>query len=214
MASLAHPPGPLTRLTLLWSLYRPLLRATSSLQLEQQQPRAVRDYVREEFKRGRKSKAVKQAQRKAVEGQQFLRDLERANVDIVCLDRVRQLAQYLLARRAVTSPSRPPPPCPPPARKPRPVPSILHSTQYHPPMIRLRPQPVGLSMMIFNRRRATQKRFDKVALAREMVVYGLSEDEYEYDRSNGGRSEGWGREWEKWIREAKQKEAKEYRRNE
>ncbi|GAA5838580.1 hypothetical protein JCM11251_003430 [Rhodosporidiobolus azoricus] len=205
---------PLHRQAVLWSLYRPLLRVASTLHLEHQHRLAVQGYVREEFKRNRNVKSMQRTQRKVEEGKQFLRDLERAHEDEHRLKRFRQLADYLLARRAVSPPPQTPKVAPP-AGKPRLRPSILHSTSYHPPFQRLRPQPVGLSMMIFNRRRAAQRRFDKLALARDMAAYGQDEDALDAEPGKRTKGEdGWGKEWQDWIKAARRKEAIEFRRNE
>ncbi|GAA5905984.1 hypothetical protein JCM6882_009089 [Rhodosporidiobolus microsporus] len=204
----------LHRQTVLWSLYRPLLRAPSTLPLEQQQRHALQDYVRQEFKRNRHTKSEQRARRKVVEGEQFLDEMNRAVNQTTGLKRFRQLADYLLARRAASPPPPPHKPAPPPPN-PRPRPSIIHSTPYHPPMQRLRPQPPGITMMILNRRRATQKRFDKLAIAKAMVSYGQEEDAL--DAAAGVKKEGdesWSKEWRDWIKGARRKEAVEFRRNE
>ncbi|GAA5883963.1 hypothetical protein JCM6882_002083 [Rhodosporidiobolus microsporus] len=205
----------LHRQTVLWSLYRPLLRAPSTLPLEQQQRHALQDYVRVEFKRHRHMKSEQRAKRKVVEGEQFLDEMNRAANQTTGLKRFRQLADYLLARRAaVPPPPSPPKPAPSPP-KPRPRPSIIHSTPYHPPMQRLRPQPPAITRMILNRRRATQKRFDKLAIAKAMVSYGQEEDAL--DAAAGVKKEGeesWSKEWGDWIKGARRKEAVEFRRNE
>jgi hypothetical protein len=72
-------------------------------------------------------------------------------------------------------------------------------------------------MMIFKRRRASQKRFDRVGEAKEMAAMGRAEERFEEELGLGGgrkKGDGWGREWEGWLRETKGKEVKEYRRNE
>ncbi|GAA5836246.1 hypothetical protein JCM11251_001439 [Rhodosporidiobolus azoricus] len=186
----------------------------SPLHRQTQQCLAVQKYVREEIKRNRTVRIMQRTQRKVEEGKQFLRDLERAHEDEHRLKRFRQLADYLLARRAVS----PPPPIPklaPPAGRPRLRPSILQPTPYHPPLQRLRPQPIDLSMMIFNRRRAAQRRFDKLALARDMAAYGKDEDALDAESGKRTKGEdGWGKEWQDWIKAARRKEAIEFRRNE
>ncbi|BGP20579.1 hypothetical protein JCM10213v2_008742 [Rhodosporidiobolus nylandii] len=67
-------------------------------------------------------------------------------------------------------------------------------------------------MMIFNRRQAAQKRFDKVVLAKELAGYGRDEDAFETRTGSAdGLAGTWGAEWQEWIKTAKQKEAKEMR---
>ncbi|GAA5871000.1 hypothetical protein JCM8547_000054 [Rhodosporidiobolus lusitaniae] len=205
------------RQSMRWSLYRPLLRATAGVPLEQQQCLALREWVREEFKRNSKDKHVQRIRRKVHEAEQSLSQLESTEHSAYHLDRMRELASHLLARKAVSSPPPASTPAPPPARKPRLRPSILHSTQFHPPMPRLRPQPIGTSMMIFNRRRQSQKRFDKATLAREMVALGKAEETFVKElrvREDGVGAGKWGGEWASFVREAKGKEVKEHKRNE
>ncbi|GAA5942227.1 hypothetical protein JCM10213_003840 [Rhodosporidiobolus nylandii] len=207
-------PARAARPALLWALYRPLIRATSSVSLEPEQRLALRDYVRTEWRRNKGLQSEQRAQRKVVEAEQFLHTLRSASHPSYHLDRMRELASYLLARRAASPPPPPRAPAPPPC-KPRLRPSVLHSTQYHPPLQRLRPQPLGLSMMIFNRRQAAQKRFDKVVLAKELAGYGRDEDAFETRTGSAdGLAGTWGAEWQEWIKTAKQKEAKEVKRNE
>lgn len=79
-------------------------------------------------------------------------------------------------------------------------------------MSRIRPQPIGTSMMIFRRRRASQKRYDKLDVAREMVA--LVQEESAFERRVGENVEGrWGDEWRGWMAEARQREIKEQARN-
>ncbi|GAA6038710.1 hypothetical protein JCM8097_002359 [Rhodosporidiobolus ruineniae] len=206
---------PAHRLAVRWSLYRPLLLAANIPQLEPTQQQALKSYVRDEFRRNRKLQGEQRIRRKLVEGEKFLQDLQQASTSTVILDRMRQLASHLVARHSVSP--RPPPRPSSPAPSPRTTrrPSIIHSTLFHPPMQRLRPQPIGLSMMIFNRRRAMQKRFDRAVVAKELAGYGRDEEQFEnaagVGKVVGGR---WGAEWQDWIREAKGKEMKEYKRNE
>ncbi|GAA5869313.1 hypothetical protein JCM8547_008642 [Rhodosporidiobolus lusitaniae] len=205
------------RQSMRWSLYRPLLRATAGVPLEQQQCLALREWVREEFKRNSKDKHVQRIRRKVHEAEQFLSQLESTEHSEYHLDRMRELAPHFLARKAVSSPPLASKPAPSPSRKPRLRPSILHSTHFHPPMPRLRPQPLGTSMMIFNRRRQSQKRFDKATLAREMVALGKAEETFVKElrvREDGVGAGKWGGEWASFVREAKGKEVTDYKRNE
>jgi hypothetical protein len=68
-------------------------------------------------------------------------------------------------------------------------------------------------MMIFNRRRKSQKRYDKIEIARAYVDDMKEEDKFER-RISRGESEGkWGGEWSDWLREAREKEKVEQARN-
>lgn len=72
-------------------------------------------------------------------------------------------------------------------------------------------------MMIFNRRRTSQRRFDRIGEAREWAALGRAEEQFEQALGVGERKAGegkWSGEWEQFLREAKGKEVKEYRRNE
>lgn len=70
-------------------------------------------------------------------------------------------------------------------------------------------------MMIFNRRRKSQQRFDKLDLAREYVDLVREEDKFERriigieNRDNAK----WGHEWVEWMTEAREKEKREHARN-
>ncbi|GAA6048734.1 hypothetical protein JCM3770_003934 [Rhodotorula araucariae] len=206
--------SPLHRIPTRWSLYRPLLRAAQSAPLDQEHCRALQRYVRDGFKRARNLGSVDRARRKLVEAEQFLHQLEGAAHSATHLSNLRALASHLLLRRP-PSPPRPARPAPPPRRKPLISPSILHSTPFNPPMPRLRPQPLATSMMIFRRRRASQKRFDKLVTAREMLA--LVQAEMVFDARAGAREKQedgrWGDEWRAWIAEARVKDAKEQARN-
>ncbi|GAA5897759.1 hypothetical protein JCM5296_000874 [Sporobolomyces johnsonii] len=209
--------SPLHRLPTLWSLYRPLLRAASAAPLDPPHRLALRDHVRQEFKRWRKLQNVQRVKRKWTEAEQLLHSLENCHSSASHLSNIRTLASHLSARFHRPSPPRPPPP---PRRKPRLTPSILRATAFHPPMSRLRPQPIGTSMMIFNRRRASQRRYDLLEKAKEYVEMARAEERFETDtgaRGAAGAAAGearWGGEWEDWIREARKKEWKEQQRNE
>jgi len=68
-------------------------------------------------------------------------------------------------------------------------------------------------MMIFNRRRKSQKRYDELELAREYV--GMMGEEERFMGVVGERKggESWGEEWREWMREARGKEKREQERN-
>ncbi|GAA5938491.1 hypothetical protein JCM1841_006042 [Sporobolomyces salmonicolor] len=205
--------SPLHRLPTLWSLYRPLLRAASAAPLDPPHRQTLRDYVRQEFKRWRKLQNVQRVRLKWTEAEQLLHSLQTSHNSATDLSALRTLASRLSARRRRPAPARP---APRPPRKPRLTPSILRATSFHPPMSRLRPQPIGTSMMIFNRRRASQKRYDLLEKAKEYVEMARAEARFETGLGTGGaaREARWGGEWEGWIREARTKESKEQQRNE
>jgi len=68
-------------------------------------------------------------------------------------------------------------------------------------------------MMIFNRRRKSQKRYDKLELAKEYVGIMGEEERFigRVRKREGG--ERWGAEWREWMREARGKEKREQDRN-
>ena len=78
-------------------------------------------------------------------------------------------------------------------------------------MLRVKPQPVQTSMMIFNRRRKSQKRYDSLERAREYVE--MMQEEEGFEGRLGKREGGWGDEWKEWMRDAREKEKREQERN-
>lgn len=112
-------------------------------------------------------------------------------------------------------------------RKPRVYPSIMHATPFYHPIPRLRPQPIEITMTIFNRRRTSQRRYDKLELAKEMIKYAQAEDKFEQDlfprAAKGRSSSGPGRlkvpdhrlgdEWRDWIKDAREREKREVARS-
>jgi len=231
-----HPliPCPSHRIPTLWSLYRPLLFATSSLPLPLNQRQILHSYIRDNFKRNRKLGNIEKIKRKWIRAEQassfpslsfasqadhslsllqLLYQLESSHDSSLHLSRTKELASHLISLRSLPShPPLPPnskPPSTPQAPKPRS--SILHSTQFAPPMLRVKPQPVQTSMMIFNRRRKSQKRYDSLERAREYVE--MMQEEEGFEGSLGKRDGGWGEEWKEWMREARGKEKREQERN-
>ncbi|GAA5997604.1 uncharacterized protein JCM10292_000964 [Rhodotorula paludigena] len=226
--------SPAHRIPTLWALYRPLLRAATAAPLPHPHRKALRKHVRDEFRLSRNLGNLDRIRARLRDAEQLLHDLDCAPHSHSHLSRLRALASHLVSR------PRPRPPTPPLPRKPtppkpRPRPSILHATHFHPPLVRTRPQPLALSMLIFRRRQAAQKRFDRLAQARELerVARDVEREERELGMLRGasgprgagpsrelgaGEGEGeeqrWGDEWRAWIREAREKELKEQRRNE
>lgn len=68
-------------------------------------------------------------------------------------------------------------------------------------------------MMIFNRRRKSQKRYDKLEVAKEYVQEMREEEQFESRLSGVRRDNKWGQEWTEWIRDAREKEKREQQRN-
>ncbi|GAA6059130.1 hypothetical protein JCM10212_003877 [Sporobolomyces blumeae] len=211
--------SPLHRVPTLWSLYRPLLRAARLAPLDADERNAIERYVKDEFKRSRKVANVERVAQSWREGETLLHQLESSHASSSHVSRLRELASHLVSRRRVPShPPRPPNQNPPQRSnraQPRPLPSIMHSTQFNPPMPRLDPQPLATTMMIFNRRRASQKRYDRVAQAKELVA---DDEEARFEarilgrtKTAVGRELGW--EWKDWIKDARRKEIKEQARN-
>ncbi|GAA5908525.1 uncharacterized protein JCM6883_005574 [Sporobolomyces salmoneus] len=180
---------------------------------------ALHGYIRDGFKRSKKLGNVEKVKRKWIEAEQLLQQLEGCSTSMSHLERTRKLARHLVSRSSL--PIHPPPASPsaltssPRTRtRRRERPSILHATQFSPPMLRIRPQPIGTSMMIFNRRRKSQKRFDQLVIARAYVEMMREEERFER-RTKGGNEGGrkWGGEWIEWIKGAKEKERREQTRN-
>ncbi|GAA5825157.1 hypothetical protein JCM5353_002243 [Sporobolomyces roseus] len=205
--------SPLHRIPTLWSLYRPLLSSIRSIPLALSNRQILHKYIKDTFKRNRKLSNFEHIKMKWIEAEQLLYQLESCHNSSIHLSRTQELASHLLLTRSVSShPPLPPSPSRTP-QAPRPRPSILHSTQFAPPMLRVKPQPVQTSMMIFNRRRKSQKRYDKLELAKEYV--GMMGEEESFLRRVRKREEGerWGEEWREWMREARGKEKREQERN-
>ena len=143
---------------------------------------------------------------------QLLNQLEGSHHCTVHLKQLKELTLHLSNLSCL--PLHPPPSPSPPRvdKKPSLRPTVLHSTQFRTPMLRIRPQPIETSMMIFNRRKKSQKRYDKLSLAREYLEDIKEEDQFENRILNGRRGE-WGQEWKEWIRDAREKEKKEQARN-
>ncbi|GAA5854955.1 hypothetical protein JCM9279_003586 [Rhodotorula babjevae] len=216
--------SPLHRIPTLWSLFRPLLRAARTAPLAPPHRAALEQHVRDGFRRGRRLGSVERARNKLGEAEQFLHHLDSASHSSAHLDRLRALAAHLVQRRPPSSPF----PSRSPSLKHKPpflAPSLLPSTPFAPPLARLRPQPRSTSLMIHRRRRASQRRFDLLERARDVVRLAEGEDEFERalgvgvrvrggGGGGGGGGEGrWGDEWRKWILDARASEAREQARN-
>ncbi|GAA5853804.1 hypothetical protein JCM5353_002353 [Sporobolomyces roseus] len=203
--------SPLHRIPTLWSLYRPLLFSIRSIPLALSHRQILHKYIKDTFKRNRKLSNFEQIKMKWIEAEQLLYQLESCHNSSIHLSRTQELASHLLL--ALSLPPHPPLPPSPSQAPPKPRPSILHSTQFAPPMLRVKPQPVQTSMMIFNRRRKSQKRYDKLELAKEYV--GMMGEEESFMGRVRKREEGesWGEEWREWMREARGKEKREQDRN-
>ncbi|GAA5982709.1 hypothetical protein JCM10908_006756 [Rhodotorula pacifica] len=230
-----HPAlrSPLHRIPVLWSLYRPLLRSsrrTKQLPLPEEHVSALQSYIRQSFKEGRHLAGIEKVRRKLVEAEQLLRVLEEATTSSTKANQVRTLAAHLAARESLRPPRSSSDAVPAPEaarRKPKIYPSIMHSTQFYHPIPRLRPQPIGISMTIFNRRRTSQRRFDKLEQAKELIKLAQAEERFEFELTRGGRGGGKGRavdgavknsgrlgeEWREWIKDAREREKREAARS-
>lgn len=102
-------------------------------------------------------------------------------------------------------------------KKRRPVltPGIIKATPYNPPLPRLKPQPDGITMMLFNRRKAIQRRWDRFEVAKSRVEESLEERKFEERLGVGKKGEGgtWGGEWESELRGLKECFGREAKRN-
>lgn len=156
---------------------------------------------------------------------QLLDQLENAHESATKAEQVRTLAAHLAARESL-QPAHQPQPVKP-RQKPRVYPSIMHATQFYHPIPRLRPQPIEITMTIFNRRRTSQRQYDKLEQAKQFVQLAQAEERFEQDllvRFGRGRSgtggdgeaKGQGRlgdEWRTWIKDAREREKREVARS-
>lgn len=234
--------SPLHRIPVLWSLYRPLLRLSGKLSPDLQQhpvdpePKeraregnALQDHVRRLFRRGQRLGNLQQVKKRLEEAHsvrlcsrslfngpadrslpssQLLDDLQRAYAGSASHQQQVTLLASHLARHT------PPPPAPAPTAPPKPrrSPSILFSTPYRPPLPRLKPQPEHISMMIFNRRRAIQRRWDRVKETKAWAEDGRREAEFEKGLGVERGVQGeWGLEWKMMGSELDRKARKEVR---
>lgn len=128
---------------------------------------------------------------------------------------IKMLDEYL---SAVDKSRAPPPPPPAPARRPTLTPGIIHATAYHMPLHRLKPQPLGLSMTIFNRRKAVQRRWDRLDQAKDWARDGQSEQRFEHtlnvDSSYNKAPGAWGDEWRATVKLMEESMTAERRRSE
>lgn len=137
----------------------------------------------------------------------MLDELERANSGNTFLQ-----AKYsaISSHLALIRPAPLPAPKPPP-RKPVLMPGIIFSTAYNPPLPRLKPQPEHISMLIFNRRKAVQRRWDRFAVAQERLQEAREETRFE---QRLGVDEGrWGEDWAGTIQDLKGSFDRETARN-
>ncbi|GAA5881774.1 hypothetical protein JCM3774_000871 [Rhodotorula dairenensis] len=233
-----HPAlrSPLHRIPVLWSLYRPLLRAArqGQLQLPADRVSALQNYIRQGFRQGRHLVGLDKVRRKLVEAEQLLEQFKVATESPAKANQIQRLAAHLAAREALRIPSQPRRPVPVHRPKPRVYPSIMHATQFYHPVPRLRPQPIEITMTIFNRRRTSQRRYDKLELANEWVKYARAEEQFEQElvrRASKGRSSSddggggggggktpldrprLGDEWRDWIKDAREREKREMARS-
>lgn len=74
-------------------------------------------------------------------------------------------------------------------RKPRVKRGIIFATPYNPPLPRLDPQPVRLTMMMVNRRKALQRQADRLAELKEERA--MIQAERDFERNVGAKSGPW-----------------------
>ncbi|BGP27973.1 hypothetical protein JCM10295v2_006960 [Rhodotorula toruloides] len=207
--------SPLHRFPVLWSSYRPLLRAARTAPLDEHHRLAIEQYIKREFRQWRRLRTADKVRPKLREAEEFLHRLESAAHSTGHLERMRELADHLILRQA-----KKPMHVVKPRLVPRPVPSIIRASAFNPPMLRMRPQPIKTTMMICDRRRASQRRYDKRVLAKELV--DISEQEERIERAAGVRDSRQqaiattrvADEWRDWIRQAQRREQREYKRKE
>ncbi|GEM11291.1 2-oxoisovalerate dehydrogenase E2 component [Rhodotorula toruloides] len=207
--------SPLHRFPVLWSSYRPLLRAARTAPLDEHHRLAIEQYIKREFRQWRRLRTADKVRAKLREAEEFLHRLESAAHSTGHLERMRELADHLILRQA-----KKPMHVVKPRLVPRPVPSIIRASAFNPPMLRMRPQPIKTTMMICDRRRASQRRYDKRVLAKELV--DISEQEERIERAAGVRDSRQqaiattrvADEWRDWIRQAQRREQREYKRKE
>lgn len=201
------------RIPVLWSLYRPLLRLAPDDQLAA--------HIKRAFRRTRSIQNLAKIKANLAEGYSVrlsrlpaLSSTARAELPhvrtpqiLADFDRIRAGDLSTQSRFATLSAhiarSQPAPPLP--ARAPPKHPTltcgVLFSTPYNPPLPRLKPQPEHISMLIFARRKAIQRRWDRFAVAVERAAEAREETAFE---RRLGVSEGrWGDDWDKVIVDSK-----------
>ncbi|KAL8278175.1 hypothetical protein RQP46_009348 [Phenoliferia psychrophenolica] len=198
-ASVAQLQSELHRVPVLWSLYRPLLRLAPSHELAQ--------HIQRAFRRTLPLRNLLKIQHKLIEGYSMLDDFDRIHAgDSILADKYATLSSHLARTR--------PAPTPPARRPPKPpvlTSGILFSTPYNPPLPRLKPQPEHISMLIFARRKAIQRRWDRFAVAQERAADAREENAFE---ARLGVQEGpWGLDWQELISESKKSFDMEAKRN-
>ncbi|KAM0789867.1 hypothetical protein ACM66B_006713 [Microbotryomycetes sp. NB124-2] len=172
------PPSPLSsaghRVTVLWSLYRPLMRFGSL-----HGGPVMLDHVRRTFRKSQGWTSVQRIKRELTDMYNLLDDLQAASRGSV---KASQAIKHLVAYISSTK-KRAPVAATAEAAKtpPRRTPGILHAQLMHPPLPRLKPQPLALSLMIFKRRKAIQNRADRASLGKSMVQLGKEESRFERD---------------------------------
>ncbi|BGP35742.1 hypothetical protein JCM10296v2_007594 [Rhodotorula toruloides] len=205
--------SPLHRFPVLWCSYRPLLRAARKAPLDEHHRLAIEQYIKREFRQWRSLRTVNKVKPKLREAEKLLHRLESTGHSSTHLERMRELAEHLILRHA-----KKPMHVFKPRDVPRPAPSIIRATAFNPPMQRMRPQPIKTTMMIFDRRRASQRRYDKQAVAKEFVE--MASEEERIERAAGVREPRQqampttrvADEWRGWIRTAQKQEQREYKR--
>ncbi|GAA5937965.1 LYR motif-containing protein [Sporobolomyces koalae] len=207
--------SPLHRIPTLWSLYRPLLRAARQCPISAQDRFVLLHHIRQEFKRSKRLANPNRIRIEWTRAEHLLDQLERSHHSTRHLSETLALTTHLshIDAEPGTDGARPPRRRTAKTQGRTPIrvsvrPTIIHSTLYNPPMLRLRPQPLSTSMMFRNRRIDSQRRYDRLAIAREYLEY--ARDEQAFERDSNGR---WGTEWTEWIKLARAREKREQARN-
>lgn len=121
--------------------------------------------------------------------------------------------QYDLLSTHLSALSPPPslPALPPPKVRTVVTRGIIKATPYNPPLPRLKPQPEGITMLLVNRRKAIQRRWDRFEVAKSRVEEGAEERRFEARLGVSGIGEG--EQWEEEVRGLKMCFGREAKRN-
>lgn len=216
------------RRTVLWELYRPLLRVASKLQADTGDE--LHSHVRRNFRRGIKLANEQRIHNKLQEARQVSRSRAvycsaltplhatqllhqwQSAVDgnAYHTKQVQYLTQYLraMSARSVQAPATVS------EKKPIRTPGIMHATAYHDPLPRLKPQPHSTSMMIFNRRRQIQRRWDRLETMKAWTTDARDEQRFERGLGVQNRDVEWGTEWSNAVKASEASMTRERHRSE
>lgn len=202
----------------LWSLYRPLLRLAPNSDLQ--------SHIRRLFRRSLKLSNLEKAAHKLRDGYTVSSSRSRrARVPLTLVQlldeltlvqqgnaRLRAKYDLLTTHLVACRPSPPPPAAPSPPPRIHRTPGLIAATAYNPPLPRLKPQPVHISMLIFERRKTIQRRWDRFEVAKARAEEGREEARFE--ERLGVEVGEWGAEWKREMDDMKKSFTRETRRNE